>query len=196
MRLSLSQKVVKIVLITMVVIVGLWGAATLFFKLPMSTQLDVARRVDPDGLTVKLYGNSMSPNIIAGSTCKVERSSTTPFSRGEVVVFVPQDDPALNTRSGAAPYNIKRVIGMPNESIRIANGSVFINDRELDESAYLASEVETGTNSVIKSQDVTIPQGRYALLGDNRSGSVDSRHQGFIKEEIIVGRATDCQAPN
>ena len=99
--------------------------------------------------------------------------------RGDIVVFKrpkAESDPRVKDL-------IKRVIGMPGETIEGRDGHVFVDGRELHES-YI--KTGTDTNNLGK---VTIPPGQYFVLGDNRTNSKDSRSFGPIPRSLIVGRA-------
>src|SRR3989339_252434 len=96
--------------------------------------------------------------------------------RGEVVVLRnPQD---------LSQFFIKRVIGLPGETVEVKNRHVYINGKQLDESTYLASDVETWGN--IKT---TLGSNQYFVFGDNRAASLDSRIIGPITREEIIGKA-------
>ncbi len=79
---------------------------------------------------------------------------------------------------------IKRVIGLPGDKIDIYDGKVFINDSFIEES-YIMEET-SGEVHIEK-----IPEGKYFLLGDNRSNSIDSRNPnvGLVSRKDIVGKA-------
>ncbi|HEU0051503.1 MAG TPA: signal peptidase I, partial [Patescibacteria group bacterium] len=100
--------------------------------------------------------------------------------RGDIVVFRYPRDPKQ--------YFIKRVIGLPGETVEIANGKIKIyNDQHpngviLDESSYLDQD-QTATT-----ETVTLKSDEYFVLGDNRAASLDSRYFGPIKRSAIVGR--------
>lgn len=96
-------------------------------------------------------------------------------TRGEVVVFRYPNDPSQ--------FFIKRVIGLPGESVVINNQGVAINGQALDESAYLSSDVQSVGNV-----DLTLNAKEYFLMGDNRSSSLDSRIFGPVNRSYIVGR--------
>lgn len=95
--------------------------------------------------------------------------------RGDVIVLhYPQD-----TRTDY----IERIIGLPGDTIRIDSTHVWVNDRLLDETAY----VKNPTNPYAKSWKV--PEGQYFVMGDNRAQSNDSRYWGFVPKDYIVGKA-------
>ncbi|NLC96352.1 MAG: signal peptidase I [Erysipelotrichaceae bacterium] len=84
-------------------------------------------------------------------------------------------------------YIIKRVIGLPNDTIDIKDGYVFVNNTQIDESSY----TENGTTYL---QDISFPitlsDDEYFLLGDNREVSLDSRNSetGLINKKNIFGK--------
>ena len=103
-------------------------------------------------------------------------------NRGDVVV--------LHQVTGASERDlIKRVIGLPGESVEVRNCTVLIDGRVLNE-PYLDPEVVTATNCggdyVL---DGVIPDNHVFVMGDNRGGSQDSRAIGPINEDDLVGRA-------
>jgi len=79
---------------------------------------------------------------------------------------------------------IKRVVGLPGETVEIRNGQVFINDYRLDEPYIIAPWSDTRPK-------ITVPEGQYYVLGDNRNNSLDSRSTqvGLIPKSLIVGKA-------
>ncbi len=99
--------------------------------------------------------------------------------RGDIVVFTAPDD--LEEDSDL----IKRVIGLPGETVEIKNGTVYIDGEPLDETAYqhAVPEYEYGP--------VTVPEDCYFMLGDNRNRSVDSHEweDPFISIDDIKGEA-------
>ncbi|MGM8214298.1 signal peptidase I [Bacillaceae bacterium W0354] len=81
---------------------------------------------------------------------------------------------------------VKRVIGLPNETIEGINSTIYINGTALDET-YLSDEQQMGTGNF---GPVRIPDGQYFVIGDNRSISKDSRNGlGLIEEDEIIGRS-------
>ena len=97
--------------------------------------------------------------------------------RGDIVVL---KDPRVPDQD-----LIKRVVGLPGESIEIKEGRVYINDFLLEE-PYIKSEWHDNKGKVL------IPQGEYFVMGDNRDNSKDSRSSqvGFVPKDLLIGKAT------
>ncbi|MFH1509730.1 MAG: signal peptidase I [Candidatus Nealsonbacteria bacterium] len=125
-------------------------------------------------------GQSMDPSFEDGDYLIVDELSyrlRVP-ERGEVVVFNYPKDPSQRY--------IKRIIGLPGETIEITNGKIYITDTEgrieLNESEYLPSTYTTG------SINVNLDEKEYFVLGDNRSASSDSRRWGTLPRKNIIGQ--------
>ena len=82
-------------------------------------------------------------------------------------------------------YLIKRVIGLPGDTLKVINNKLFINEEYVDE-PYLDEDVVTMTFFV----EEKIPEGEYFLMGDNRESSLDSRSLGNFSEKDILGIAS------
>lgn len=101
--------------------------------------------------------------------------------RGDVIIF-------------KAPKNeeyeyIKRIVGLPREKIRISEGKIFINNKQINES-YLPLEYQTRSGTFWpENQAIPLPENEYFVLGDNRSHSSDSRDWGSVRRENIIGKA-------
>lgn len=128
-------------------------------------------------------GASMEPNFDNGQYLVIDEISYRfeEPARGEVIVFKYPWDPSQ--------YYIKRIIGLPQETIQIKDGQVIIYNQEnqegfvLDESAYLPQgKITSGQKKIDLGQD------EYFVLGDNRNASSDSRQWGALSEEFIIGR--------
>jgi signal peptidase I len=133
---------------------------------------------------------SMYPTLKEGDRVLVNKLSYKlhDVNRGDVVVF---ERPASEAPS-AIPELIKRVIGLPGDSVTFRNGQVYINGELLDE-PYLPAGVTTtadfAPNRCTPDAPCLIPQGDVWVMGDNRNDSKDSRYFGPIPESSIVGRA-------
>lgn len=102
--------------------------------------------------------------------------------KGDVIVFVAPLDKEKDY--------IKRVIGTVGDTVSLKDGDVYLNNQKLNESAYLKPEVKTyGESFLREGQEVTVPQGEYFVLGDNRPFSSDSRDWGFVKRDAIIGQS-------
>lgn len=129
-------------------------------------------------------GASMEPNFADGEYLVIDELSyrLREPRRSEVVVFQYPGNPAQ--------FYIKRLVGLPGETMEIRQGQVLIkNDVHpqgvlLDESQYLPSEIRTGGTL-----SITLGPDEYFVLGDNRPASSDSRSWGVLEGEAIVGRA-------
>lgn len=85
---------------------------------------------------------------------------------------------------------IKRVIGMPGDTTEIRNGLVYVNGELLNESVYLDESVRTPGGAFLgEGESVTVPEGEYLVMGDNRPASSDSREWGLLKKTAITGKS-------
>jgi signal peptidase I len=129
-----------------------------------------------------VQGQSMEPSFFQGDYLIVDEISYrfNDPQRGEVIVFGYPNNPSQKY--------IKRIVGLPGETVKIKDGNVYILDRGevfylLDESDYLPEERAT-----LGDLQINLGDKQYFVLGDNRSFSADSRRWGSLKEEYIVGR--------
>ncbi len=131
--------------------------------------------------TFFIPSGSMEPTLSVGDRILVDKLSYRFHSvhRGDIVVF---SRPPGETLEPGVNDLVKRVIGLPGETISGQGGHIFINGKQLPE-PWLPKGVETGNFSPVK-----IPKGDYFVMGDNRSFSSDSRVFGPISGSLIVGR--------
>ena len=127
--------------------------------------------------TVKIMGISMEPMFCHGDRLIVSR---TPYwlgdpKRGDVIAFPYKEDPRQKY--------IKRIIGLPGDVIGLADNQFTVN----------SIPVEGDYINALGNVDfpITVPEGAYFVLGDNRNASKDSRYQevGFVPQKDIIGKA-------
>ena len=121
---------------------------------------------------VKLTDNSMEPNFFEGDQFDVYEISQNDISRGDLLYF---------KLSFSEQYLVKRVVGLPNETIMIRDGEIYIDDILLEETYKVIPP-----NYEIQ---VQLTNDMYFLLGDNRANSMDSHNFGPISIEEIVDLA-------
>jgi signal peptidase I len=131
----------------------------------------------------KINGESMETNFHDGQyllTEKVTYDFNKP-KRGDVVVFKAPPD-------GHDEY-IKRVIGLPGDTVMVQNCKVYVNGNLLNET-YLPPGLCTNPGTfATEGAILTVPANNYFLLGDNRPHSLDGRYFGFINQDKFTGRA-------
>lgn len=132
----------------------------------------------------KIKGHSMDPNFEDGEfllTDKVSYRFGLP-ERGDVIVFkAPPDD---------QEEFIKRIIGIPGDTVMVKGARVYVNGKLIDESAYLDPSVRTDPgNALAEGKEITVPEGQYLVMGDNRPHSFDGRNFGPIEKSKITGKA-------
>lgn len=126
-------------------------------------------------------GGSMSPNFSDGDYLLVDQL-TYRFrepGRGEVAVFHSPNDESV--------YFIKRIIGLPGETIEIENGKIVVKNPENPDGLVLTELYLPQGESTNSVSEITLNKGEYFVLGDNRLHSFDSRSWGSLGAEEIVG---------
>jgi signal peptidase I len=114
-----------------------------------------------------------------------------PINRGDIVVFKYPEDPERDF--------IKRVIGLPGETLEVRNKRVYIDGEPIDEpyvhfiippsGAGVSAHEYTSVDLRERHGPVKVPPGQYFVMGDNRDNSQDSRYWGFLPREYIKGHA-------
>lgn len=125
-------------------------------------------------------GSSMEPTLQNKNLLLVEKIHHTlnlDYDRFDIAIFKSDDK--------NKPYYIKRIIGLPGETIKIEDGSIYINDKLLPES-YGKEFMEYAG---IASETIKIDADSYFVLGDNRNNSRDSRFFGTVNKDKIIGKA-------
>ncbi len=149
----------------------------------------------------KIPTGSMENNLLIGDHLLVNKFVFAPslgageravlpmreIRRGDIVVFKYPDEPDRDF--------IKRVIGLPGESLELRNKRVYVNGTPLEES-YVHFLDPEGHSQEVTSFDVRerygpvrVPEGQYFVMGDNRDNSQDSRYWGFLPRSYIKGKA-------
>ena len=128
-------------------------------------------------------GESMRPTLESGDNIIVSKLSYAfgnEPERYDIVVFTYD--------KGNNIHYIKRIIGLPGETVQIIDGYVYINGEKLEDDVYGLAPM---TNAGIASDPITLGDGEYFVLGDNRNESSDSRvaDVGIVYEEQIEGKA-------
>lgn len=125
---------------------------------------------------IRIESISMLPTLKAGDFVIVNKIAYRLGSpdRGDVIIFHYPPDPERE------PY-IKRIIGLPGDSVRVSGGRVLINDHALSEPYISADPTYEGA--------WVIPAGSLFVLGDNRNSSSDSHQWGMVPLENVIGKA-------
>lgn len=152
------MRVLREILVTLVV------AIAMFFALQTTIQSSV------------VVGSSMEPNLQNGQRLVVNKTAYAfkEPSRGDVVIF--RSPGNQNTEF------IKRVIGLPGDTVVIKDGKVMVNGKKLNE-PYIASPPHYSLN------EVKVPADSYFVLGDNRNNSNDSHNGWTVPRPSIIGKA-------
>jgi signal peptidase I len=151
----------------------------------------------------KIPTGSMEPNLLIGDHLLVNKFVFAPtlssaertllpmtaIRRGDIVVFKYPEDPERDF--------IKRVIGLPGETIELRDHQIHVNGRAIEEpyAHYLPRPQGMGGGEVTSDDvrerygPVQVPAGSVFVMGDNRDNSQDSRYWGFLPKENIKGKA-------
>lgn len=134
---------------------------------------------------VSVEGDSMVPTLHDNDRLILNKVAA--IDRFDIVVFNAPDDPGKQY--------IKRVIGLPGDTVEVRDDVLFVNGEEVPEE-YLQTDYFTLDESDNFTNDFNlailtgiekVPEGHYFLLGDNRINSKDSRFFGFVEESAIIG---------
>jgi signal peptidase I len=137
----------------------------------------------------KVQQSSMEQTLLPDQYVLVDKLTPrwAAYNRGDIVVF---DPPESWSSSGGVPF-IKRVIGIPGDTIELRDGEVFVNDVELDE-PYIFKEggaPQTTDPQASGATEWVIAEGMLLVMGDHRRDSADSRSFGPIEIRHVIGRA-------
>lgn len=143
---------------------------------------------------VRVDGPSMQPNLQNNE--RVVCLKQAKIHRGSVVVF---DANGVDPQVSVKTEYVKRVIGLPGDTVEAKNGNLYVNGKKVDQSYISKSERSSGTGTwtlhsisqenswVLHNGAYKVPKGEYFVLGDHRSVSNDSRYWGFVPKSKIVG---------
>ncbi len=125
---------------------------------------------------IRVESISMKPNLIEGDFVIINKLAyhLDDPQRGEIIVFRYPPDPSQT------PY-IKRIIGLPGDEVRVADGKVYINGHLIQEPYLTVTTNRGGT--------WTVPQEALFVMGDNRNNSSNSRAWGMVPLENVIGKA-------
>ena len=129
--------------------------------------------------TVIVQGKSMTPTLWDGEQYFIHRwiYMLQEPQRGEIVVVKDPDQKTLD---------VKRVVGLPNETVEVRDGDVYLDGAKLEE-PYLAAGTVTDPHNMAGNRYAIDPK-HYFVLGDNRRGSEDSRDFGAVNRRAILGK--------
>ena len=120
-----------------------------------------------------ISGQAMSPTLTNGEYVLIEKFNHN-YKQGDIVILRdPQDETS---------YLVKRIIGLPGDSLDIHDGNVYVNGRQFNEASYLGNMQTPGNVST------TLAENEFFVLGDNRTQSFDSRDFGSVNGNLIVGK--------
>lgn len=131
----------------------------------------------------KIKGDSMEPNFHNGQyllTDKISYRLGEP-TRGDVVVFRAPPD--------YRDEFIKRIIALPGDKVKVEGGKIYVNNRLLEESYIPNDFVTRSAQFSQEGREITVPEGEFFVVGDNRDHSLDSRVFGTVEKQYITGRA-------
>jgi len=148
----------------------------------------------------KIPTGSMEKNLLIGDHLLVNKFVFAPtlsaaertilpideITRGDIIVFKYPEEPDRDF--------IKRVVGMPGDTIELKQKRVYVNGKRLDEPyvQYLSPPDESSEQDFdvrVQYGPVTVPADHYFMMGDNRDNSQDSRYWGFLPRSYVKGKA-------
>ncbi len=181
---SLLREYFEVLLITLIFAVFARSFAVQAFKIPTGSMEE--NLLIGDHILVNKFIYGAAPSALESILLPLH-----PVRRGDVVVFRFPEDPQRDF--------IKRCIGLPGDEIEIVDKVVFINGKRLEDDSYTYRlDPRTYPRSVFlhdsyRDRDnfgpITVPDGHFFFLGDNRDHSNDSRFWGSVPMEFIKGRA-------
>ncbi len=143
----------------------------------------------------KIPTGSMRMTLIEGDLILVDKltyGAKIPFTdkrlpairkpqRGDIIVFIYPEDRKKDF--------IKRLVGLPGETVEIKSGSIFIDGKPLMEPLFSRRYYYNRGDFTQEGQKIVVPADNYFVLGDNSASSKDSRYWGFVPHKNVLGRA-------
>ncbi|MFV0364426.1 MAG: signal peptidase I [Suipraeoptans sp.] len=141
------------------------------------------------GQRVSVIGTSMDPVLKNADITLVNRivyNASSP-KRGDIIAFKPKGN-------DNAHYYIKRIIRLPGETVQVIEGSIYIDDKKLDEDYETTTIRDLG----VLNEKMTLASDEYFVLGDSRGNSEDSRSAdvGNVKRKYIYGKVWFIVSPS
>ncbi len=140
------------------------------------------------GFHTNVVGQSMLETLKDGDGILVNRFvyKIKQPSANDVIVFLPNGNENSH-------YYVKRVVGVPGDTVQIKNGAVYVNGKMFEET----TDVSAIENAELAAQEIVVGEDEYFVLGDNRNNSEDSRYAniGNVKKEYIEGKAWFVTSP-
>lgn len=134
------------------------------------------------GMRTSVIGDSMEPVLYNGQEILMNRIlyRISMPKRGDVIVFLPNGNQNSH-------FYVKRVVGLPGETVQIRDGNVYIDGLMLAEDESFDKIVDPG----IAQNEIVLASDEFFVLGDNRNSSEDSRsgNIGAVKKDTIIGKA-------
>ncbi|OGS43107.1 MAG: signal peptidase I [Elusimicrobia bacterium RIFOXYD2_FULL_34_15] len=164
------------------------------FKIPSGSMRNTLLEGDHLFVNKFVYGTRIFYPIISDSTIKIKMKRVLVIKkpkRGDIVVFAapPQALEPQEREAGIKKDFVKRCIGIPGDTIEVKKKKLYINDVLQKESYVIISDIY---NDNIMTRDkfgpLTVPEGSYFMMGDNRDNSKDSRYWGTLDEKYIKGK--------
>ncbi|GFI28196.1 signal peptidase I P [Lachnospiraceae bacterium] len=140
------------------------------------------------GFRTSVVGQSMAPTLENKQEILVNRFiySISDPKPNDIVVFLPNGNEK-------AHYYVKRVIGVPGDTVQIKDGAVYVNGELFEEKVETAAILD----AELASEKIVLEEDEYFVLGDNRNNSEDSRYAniGNVKKEYMIGKAWFIVSP-
>ena len=133
---------------------------------------------------VRVDGSSMDPTLHDGQVLFYDSS---PICRGDIITFTIPEPMLEHYPSKKGVVLIKRVVGVPGDTIRFEGNDIYVNDVLFEES-YLSEEAKQYNYVEKMATSYVCAEGQYFLLGDNREVSFDSRYFGIVDAEYLVSK--------